>query len=484
MTTRRVVAAVVLVLAGSLAACSQSPGRPAQHGAASVTGALAEEPRSAPGEPSDRAAAAVRPAFPGAEGFGVTTPGGRRGRVIQVTNLDSSGPGSLRAALTATGRRIVVFRVSGTIELDERIDITNPYVTIAGQTAPGGGITLRANPCNAKGVLGVYTHDVVIRFLRLRPGPHPCAGPGESSDGLVIYKPGAHHVVVDHSSISWGVDENISLYDDAHHITLSWNIISEGLANSTHAEGEHSKGAHLSGENTYAISFHHNLLAHNNDRNPQPTNPGVADIRNNVVYNYGEHAAFASNSHGRPSFNFIGNIYIPGRDSAVSEHELDVYDGSGAGWAFYVQGNIGPHRTTDSQPESMTVSPAGRASMVARPFDAPAVTTTTAATAYRQVLAHAGAGFPHRDAVDRRIVQDVGDRTGRIINDPADVGGWPELPAVEPPADRDRDGMPDSWERQHGLRPAFADSGLDADKDGWTNIEEYLDVLVRDFVGP
>ncbi len=491
MTRRSLATALALALAvaGSVIGCSSDPGSEVSSGATPTKktdrAELSGHPLNHDASEADSVEprATKRRAFPGAQGFGVNTQGGRGGRVIEVTTLRSAGKGSLRAALLARGPRIVVFRVSGTILLKKDIDITNPYVTIAGQTAPGGGITLRADACNGKGVLGVLTHDVVIRFLRLRPGPHPCAGLGESSDGIVIYKEGAHHIVVDHSSISWGVDENVSLYDDAHHVTFSWNIISEGLANSTHEEGEHSKGAHLSGDDTYAISFHHNLLAHNNDRNPQPTNPGIADIRNNVVYNYGEHAALTSNSHGKPSFNFVGNMYVAGPDSDVSEYELDVYDGSGEGWAFFVHGNIGPHRTYSSAPQRSTVSPEGRPHMVSKPFKAPAVTTTSAAAAYREVLSRAGAGFPHRDAVDQRIVRDVRERTGRIIDDPSEVGGWPKLPAIKARADADHDGMPNAWERRHGLRPRVDDSARDADRDGWTNIEEYLNHRVRRYLG-
>lgn len=481
---------VPLVVAAGCGTTTSVDTRPAESRAQSPRAATAEATTEPPDQVATQATSAPAPrvlgtqatrrrAFPGAQGYGTATPGGRGGRVIEVTNLRSGGPGSFRAAATARGRRIIVFRVSGTITLQREVDITNPYVTIAGQTAPGGGITLRADPCNDGGVLGVHTHDVVIRYLRLRPGPHPCAGPGESSDGIVIYKKGAHHVVVDHCSISWAVDENLSLYDDAHHVTFSWNIISEGLSNSTHEEGEHSKGAHLSGENTYAISFHHNLLAHNNDRNPQPTNPGLADIRNNLVYNYGENAALTSNSHGRPRFNFVGNRYIPGPDTDRSEHELDVYGPTGVGWAFYVRGNIGPHRTSNDQPQARTVSPEGRSSMVDRPFPTAPVTTTGAAKATGQVLARAGATEPYRDAVDRRVVGDVRDRSGRIIDSPAQVGGWPSLPAQDPPRDSDHDGMPDSWEQDRGLRPNHDDSRGDKDEDGWTNVEEYLNGLVR-----
>ncbi len=447
--------------------------------------------RSAPGDdhpgsvdvPSDRGSAVDQegglPAFPGAEGFGATTPGGRGGRVLIVTNLDDSGPGSFRAAAAAEGPRIVVFRVSGTVNLLSPVRVTSPYLTVAGQTAPGGGVTLKADPCNGKGVLGVHTHDVVLRYLRLRPGPHPCAGPGESSDGIAIYKPGTRRVVVDHTSISWAVDENVSLWDDAQDVTFSWNIIAEGLSSSTHAEGEHSKGAHLSGDRTGRISFHHNLLAHNMDRNPQPTNPGVADIRNNVVYNYGKHAAFASNSHGRPEFNFVGNYYAPGPDSDLSVRELDVYEGMpGEGWAFYVRGNIGPHRRDDDVPDAETVSPEGRGSMVDEPFPAPSVTTTSAVQALEDVLTHAGASFPYRDSADVRVVEDVRRGTGRIIDDPWDVGGWPTLPSTAPPVDSDRDGMPDRWEVSRGLRPDVDDSAEDRDGDGWTNVEEYVNGLV------
>jgi len=450
---------------------------PVATGTAPATSTVTRDATTSAGQLPGRTAPDPK-AFPGAEGWGTDTPGGRGGRVINVTTLADHGPGSFRHAALAPGRRIIVFRVSGTITLQHDIDIVSPYVTIAGQTAPGGGITLRADPCNDKGVLGVLTHDVVIRYLRLRPGPHPCAGLGEDSDGIVVYKPGTHHVVIDHCSISWAVDENISLYDDAHDITFSWNIVSEGLSQSTHEEGEHSKGAHLSGERTYDISFHHNLLAHNNDRNPQPTNPGLADVRNNVIYDYGENAALTSNSHGKTHFNFVGNYYKPGPDSDLEEFELDVYGSTSVGWAFFVRGNIGPHRTSDSQPQRRTVDPAGRAYMASEAFPVPHTRTTSGPRAYVEVLADAGARVQHRDAVDRRIIRDVRHRTGHIIDDPGQVGGWPILPATAPPPDRDRDGMPNAWEQDRGLDPDRDDSRRDRDADGYTNIEEYLAWLV------
>jgi hypothetical protein len=438
-------------------------------------------PAAPDGEPADRTRKAVqRPAFPGAKGFGTSTPGGRGGRVILVTTLADRGPGSLRAALNARGKRVIVFRVSGTITLKSGLDLTRPYVTVAGQSAPGGGITLRVNPCSDDAALGIYTHDVVVRHLRVRRGANTCGGEGDSADGIVVYKKNAHHVVVDHSSVSWAVDENLSTYDHAKNITFSWNIVSEGLSRSTHPEGEHSKGVHLSGEKSGRISFHHNLLAHNGDRNPQPTNPGVADIRNNIVYNYGDNAALTSNSHGRPEFNFVGNWYIPGRDTDRSEWELDVYEGTdGAGWAFYVKGNLGPHRKSTDAPEKRMVSPEGRRSIIGKPFKAPDVGSTSAAKAYKAVLKGAGATRPVRDAVDKRIVREVKTRTGRIIDSPSQVGGWPTLPSTGAPTDSDRDGVPDTWERANGTNPSVKDSPRDADGDGWTNVEEWLNSLAR-----
>lgn len=430
-------------------------------------------------EPAPRVAK-QRKAFPGAQGFGAGTPGGRGGRVVLVTTLADSGPGSLRAALAKRGKRIVVFRVSGTITLKSGLELTSPYVTVAGQSAPGGGITLRVDPCSEDQALGIYTHDVVVRHLRVRRGANTCGGEGDSADGIVIYKANAHDVVVDHSSVSWAVDENLSTYDDAKNITLSWNIVSEGLSDSVHPEGEHSKGVHLSGDNSGRISFHHNLLAHNSDRNPQPTNPGVADIRNNIVYNYGDNAALTSNSHGEPDFNFVGNWYIPGPDTDRSEWELDVYEGTdGAGWSFYVKGNLGPHRKSNDLPQSRMVSPEGRSSIVSTPFRAPDTDTTSAKKAYREVLAGAGATRPVRDAVDKRIVREVRTRGGRIIDDPSQVGGWPSLPATSAPTDSDRDGVPDAWEREHGTKPDVKDSNRDVDGDGWTNVEEWLNALAR-----
>ena len=279
----------------------------------------------------------------------------------------------------------------------------------------------------------------------------------------MVYKPGTHHVVIDHCSISWGVDENISLYDDAHHVTFSWNIVSEGLANSTHEEGEHSKGAHLSGERTYDISFHHNLLAHNNDRNPQPTNPGFADVRNNVDLQLRRERRPDVQQPRQDPLQLRRQLLQArtGHRPRASTSSTSTASTS-VGWAFFVEGNIGPHRTSDSQAAATYRRPGGRPYMVPDAFPFPSTRTTSAAQAYNEVLADAGADVQHRDAVDRRIVRDVRHSTGHIIDDPAEVGGWPVLPAATAAPDSDQDGMPNAWEQERGLNPDRDDSRRDA----------------------
>ncbi|HET9996026.1 MAG TPA: hypothetical protein VFQ17_00850, partial [Nocardioides sp.] len=397
------------------------------------------------------------PAFPGAEGFGTQTPGGRGGAVLKVTNLNDSGPGSLRAALTASGPRTVVFAVSGTILLKSRIDVEDPYLTVAGQTAPGGGITLRidpaASPCIDEGTMLVSTHDVVIRYLRLRPGPTACAD--DSQDALTIYKPGTENVVVDHVSMSWAVDEVFNTYDASQNITISNSIIAEGLSNSTHPDGEHSKGALLGGVDAHNISLHGNLFVSNLDRNPQISGLSVADVRNNVIYNYGDGSGsgvtLVSSSKGEPRVNWVANYYKPGPSSDPNRPEFAVHSGStGATWQWYGEANM---RWTPNGLAVARVDSGAAASRMPAPFAAAPVTTTSAATAYEQALAHAGAAVPFRDDVDRRLVQSVVDGTGQLINSPSDVGGYPTLPSTAPAPDDDGDGMPNSAEVAYGTNP-------------------------------
>jgi len=429
--------------------------------------------------------------FPGAEGFGTKTVGGRGGNVIEVINLNDSGPGSLRAAIDERGKRIVVFRVAGTIELESSLVITNPYITIAGQTAPGGGITLRDVNSAVEAIMKIETHDVVIRFLTLRAGP-PSAG-----DAMEIFASDAHdtyNVVIDHNSLSWAVNRNLATWYDVHDISIQWNIFSEGLDCSIHPKGCHSKGVLLGGyssdENknkpgSYNISFHHNLMAHNGERNPYIEAGGVVDVVNNVAYN-----PFGTFSHidmvdqlASTLVNYIGNYYKPGPDTEVKYGIRAINPGiPGAG--IYVQGNIGPQRENDSLPEINIVNPDSQQFVVSEPFQAEMITTTTAIQAYDQVIDDAGANkglncdgtfFLRRDAVDTRVVEEVENGTGKIIDVPSEVGGWLTIPPADPCADSDHDGLSDPWEEKFNFNPVdVADGSKDADGDGYTNIEEFM----------
>lgn len=224
------------------------------------------------------------PVFPGAEGFGTGTPAGRGGRLIEVTSLADKGPGMLRSALDDPDPRIIVFRVAGTVELEDPLFVSNPFVTVAGQTSPGGGICLKNFG------LVITTHDVLIQHIRVRPGNKGRQN-ADTNDAIQVLGPhgdvsGAHHVVIDHVSASWGEDETISTWYGAHDVTISWSIISEALNRSRHRKGTHSAGL-LVGDRSYNVSMHHNLLAHNDFRNPLISGGGTHDFVNNVVYDWG-----------------------------------------------------------------------------------------------------------------------------------------------------------------------------------------------------
>ena len=431
------------------------------------------------------------PAFPGAEGFGSQTTGGRGGQVIEVTNLNDFGPGSLRSAIGVDAKRVIVFRVAGTIELQSSLLITNPYITIAGQTAPGAGITLRGMNSQVAALINIQTHDVVIRFLALRAGP-PSAG-----DAMMIQASDAQdtfNVVIDHNSLSWAVNRNLATWYDVHDISIQWNIFSEGLNCSIHPKGCHSKGVLLGGyasdENKDKpgagdISLHHNLMAHNGERNPYIEAAGVIDVVNNVAYNpFGTFSHIDMVYQVAPDFvNYIGNFYKPGSNTEV-KYGIKALNAGTPGAGIFVQGNIGPQRASDDLPEINIIDPDSRQFAVAKPFSAQAITTTTAAQAYEQVLEGAGANmglgcdgifFSRRDAIDARIVNDVRQGIGKIIDDPSEVGGWLTIPGAAPCADSDHDGMPDVWEQKYGFDPANSlDGSKDADGDGYTNIEEFL----------
>jgi len=425
------------------------------------------------------------PAFPGAEGFGATTIGGRGGRVIEVTNLNDSGPGSLRAALVASGPRIVVFTIGGTIELDSSIEIINPYLTIAGQTVPGDGITLRNSPKNAHTPLKIETHDVVVRNIRSRPGSNTTETGTLDAITISSKSGNMYNVVVDHCSFSWATDEVANIYYAAHDVTVQWCIISEALDCATHVEsGElqcHSMGMLIGSAGSTNISIHHNLFAHNRHRNPKIKTSGLVDVVNNVVYNSGFDKGWQSPTYVVGEYtivpvNYIGNYFKPG-----------VNTGS-ADWFINTKGDVKIYLERNFAPKEV-IMPEKQDRVVYERHLAPTVTTTSAQEAFDLVLAHAGASlglncdgnvFQRRDTVDERIINEVGQGTGRIINDPSEVGGWPVIAAGTPCPDTDHDGMPDMWENLNGFNPNDPSDGpADADGDGYTNVEEYLNGLAQ-----
>jgi hypothetical protein len=440
------------------------------------------------------------PAFPGAWGGGMFTTGGRGGKVIAVTNLNDSGPGSLRDAIAAVGHRIIVFRVAGIIDLKSNLDINNPHITIAGQSAPGDGI------CLAHASLNINTHNVVVRHLRVRRGMSEGGQGSDNIGGNPI-----EQIVVDHCSTSWGMDENLSLYRfmrpepdgtqtklPVKNLTVQYCITSEALNAKNHAFG-----GTWGGEDS---TFHHNLFACNTGRNPSVGMGGEFDFRNNVVFNW-QHRTMDGGDE-TSLMNVINNYYKPGpatnenmRATMVRIEERDMYSpgrrfepgdwypkGKKRPGKWYVAGNYfdgHPEVTADNwlgmnpSDENPVAGSTQRLRELARvetPFEAWPVKQQTAEEAFDSVLKLAGATLPKRDSVDVRVTEMV--RTGKtttktgIVDSIDQVGGYPEY-AFDPakvPVDSDNDGMPDAWEQEHNV----TDGAADADGDGYTNVEEFL----------
>lgn len=435
-----------------------------------------------PGQPSALPPLTGLPVFPGAEGFGTRTRAGRGGKVIEVTSLADNGPGTLRDALNDPAPRTIVFRVSGNIELDRPIIVTQPFLTLAGQTAPGDGVCLK----NAS--LVIATHDVLVQHLRVRPGNEGKVEP-DDNDAVTLLgthdkiKDGAHHVVLDHVSVSWSEDEALSTWFGAHDITICWCIVSEALDQSRHHKGHHSAGL-LIGDGCDHVTVHHTLMAHNGFRNPLISSGGTHDIVNNVIYDPGNLAAEVFDNDSNSFVNFTGNFFRHGRSTEPGLYEI-IINSSGVPKVF-AEGNRGPHHPQSGGDDWSLVSfkfdqkIAPTLYRAQKRFDTWPVTTTSAEVAYEAVLANAGATRPKRDAVDARLVADVRNGTGAMINSPAQVGGYPHLASGEAPADADHDGLPDEWEKAHQLDPRnAADGSAAAAHDGHTNLEEYLHSLTR-----
>lgn len=431
-------------------------------------------------------------AFPGAEGYGRFAIGGRGGSILKVVNLNDSGPGSLRAAVEAAGPRIVVFDVSGRIQLKSKLVIRNPFLTIAGQSAPAKGICISNYNL---GMLG--THDNIVRFLRVRPGDVE----GVTLDGMGMAS--TDHSIIDHCSISWTQDEAFSSRG-AKNITLQRTLISEALNVAGHKKYKkgtaHGYAASIGGD---VGSFHHNLLAHCAGRNwslaggvdAAGIHAGRLDIRNNIVYNW----RHRTTDGGAKAVNFVNNYYRPGPATRVfhvlkPEHELPF-----GPQEYFVAGNVmegkygADHRYAGvAQSKNKPMSEY----VVDEPFFESFVTTTSAEHAAADVLADVGCNRPVLDEHDARIVDEVrkgsaayvGSVTGYpgLPDSQDDVGGWEEYPEVRrsPDWDSDGDGLPNWWERKRGLDPnspsrELADAHADADADGYTNIEEYLHLMAQ-----
>jgi hypothetical protein len=454
------------------------------------------------------------PAFPGAQGGGMYSFGGRGGKVYVVTSLEDSGPGSFREACEKGGARIIVFNVAGIIRLKAPVIIRAPYISIHGQTAPGDGV------CIAGESVWINTHDVVIRYMRFRRGETNVGRRDDAIGGNPI-----GNIMIDHVSATWGLDENMSMYrhmynDSTGKIEDKMGTVNITIQNSIFAESldtwNHAFGSTLGGEN---CTFMRNMWANNAGRNPSIGWNGIFNFTNNVVHNW-VHRSIDGGDY-TAMYNIINNYFKPGpatpRDNNVGHRILKPESGRSKlkyqvyGRA-YVTGNIMEgydNITRDNWAGGVQVEEEPDAGehkdymKVNKPLPMPDITIISAQDAYKYVVDNAGATLPRRDAVDARIAEQV--RTGKvvakegvklpetqfkhrrmpidsykigIITDPSQVGGYPEYKGT-PYKDSDNDGMPDAWETRNGLNPNSADdASMDRNKDGYTNIEEFLNSVV------
>ncbi len=428
---------------------------------------------------------AQTPAFPGAEGAGRYTSGGRGGAVCEVTNLNDSGPGSLREAVGKSGPRTIVFRVSGTIRLKSDLEIKSGKLTIAGQTAPGDGI------CIADQATVVKADNVILRFLRFR------LGDSLKTEDDAIWGRYYKDIIFDHCSASWSVDECMSFYSNRN-MTIQWCLIAESLYLSTHTKGAHGYGGIWGGTD---VSFHHNLFAHHSSRNPRFDGSNAlcvnVDYRNNVIYNWGFNSAYGGEAG---TINMVANYYKygPATKSGVRYRIVEPSDSKGK---WYIEDNYvtgSPAITANNWAGG--VQGTNRAESLIRayqPHPYVPITQHSAAEAYQRVLEYAGAILPRRDAVDSRILQDVINGTATfegtgykkenslpdpslicgIVDSQKQAGGWPELFSLPAPEDGDHDGMPDYWENTNGLNPADPGDRNQVNSDGYTLLEVYLNSL-------
>lgn len=441
---------------------------------------------------------AQTPAFPGAEGAGRYTTGGRGGEVLYVTSLeDSDKPGTLRWAIRKKGPRTILFKVSGEIRLKSPLKIDNGDLTIAGQSAPGDGI------CISNHETVISADNVIIRFIRFRLGDRG----GRAVDALSGYR--NRQIIIDHCSMSWSVDELASFYDNEN-FTMQWCFLAESLRNSRHDKGKHGYGGIWGGRHA---SFHHNLLVHNDSRNPRfcgsrysgRPDLELVDFRNNVIYNWGSNNIYAAEGG---SYNLIANYYKPGpassKGSSARIINPDADNGenhqpAGVHGRFYLEGNIlegnaavtADNRLGVELGESFKQFAPGvsREDILAdQPFPVADVTTDKAEEAFEKVLRYGGCSLV-RDIHDKRYVDNVRDGTysfegsagsrGGLIDSQQDVGGWPQYRTYDTYIDSDGDGIPDGWLEKHYP----GKQANDRNSEGYTYLELYLNSLVAHLMG-
>lgn len=460
--------------------------------------------------PSLQAAQKVVPVFPGAQGFGTTTTAGRGGPVCIVSQLADSGAGTLRHCVEQEGPRNVVFAISGTIRLERTLRIFNPFISIYGQTAPADGIMVTISSNDTGPVLNVATHDVLIQHLRFRAGASK--DPSCCRDAASISNPepdSVYNVVIDHCSFSWGTDEVVDIWYDAHDITISRSIISEGLNISTNDEGKAGRGFIIGSAGSHSISVHHNLMAHNYQRNPLVKSPGVVDIVNNIVYHWVSRGAGVEGEHGVVKVNFVNNLFRNYKEKSIGEmifsrkmerrqrtrHEwFDLsIDSFGEDLEIFLSGNIGNNVEHQWSPQSRLVGTGKNKPykkklgwLVSSPHPAPTITTFKASKLMKEVLPDVGATLPSRDSTDTRLIKEVETQTGFMPDcvgpdDPPsakvcinNVGGWPVYSEKRGDLDSDSDGIPDKAELTLGFDPTDAGHIRTVRENGYTDLETWI----------
>ena len=460
------------------------------------------------------------PAFPGAEGFGRYVTGGRGGKVYRVTNLNDSGTGSLRWALSQSGAKTIVFGVSGTIHLNSKLSIPG-NTTIAGQSAPGDGICIADYPVDITG------NNVIVRYMRFRLGNKYVTKDG--ADGWDGFGGFDHQDwIIDHCSVSWSIDECLSVLGNRN-TTVQWCLVAQSLVNSGHTKGSHGYGGNWGGS---GASFHHNLIAHHTSRTPRlgprPTTQldERMDMRNNVIYNYGKNGCYGGEAM---NVNIVNNYYKPGPGSSTDNYgkriagigiRTDSYIETYPAYApahhiwgkFFVEGNVNSkfadvtadnwtygiyNQITNSDNDNLYTQTTRDTIKLYEPIPFIATTTHTAQKAYEKVLQYAGASL-HRDSFDELMISDTQNGTAtytgnglgkgfvnsqddnKPANAPADWSAWPTLVQNGTIIDEDGDGIDDEWELANGMSPTNPNDANELTDEGYTKLEVYLNSLVND----